>query len=97
MQFHRCKCGESTVWESGFPPQPCDVCQEYGSTFSYGPGSHQEPLPHDYEWRFDELSGKRSSVVCQRCHDSYHPDAEDCGGDASRFNYRDLKPVPATA
>ena len=55
------------------------------------------PAPEDYyEWLFDELKpAKRSSVVCQRCHDSYHPDAEDCGGDASRFNYRDLKPVPA--
>ena len=97
MQFQRCKCGESTVWKAASRRSRATCARSAGLRSPTAPEAIKNRCPHEYEWRFDELTGKRSSVVCQRCHGSYHPDAEDCGGDASRFNDRDLKTVPATA
>lgn len=80
MIYHRCKCGKSEAWESGMPPQPCDVCEACGSTLAWSALSHQEPIPHEWVEEWDIHRGEPRKIRrCQRCHRQEPLDANGSG------------------
>lgn len=49
MKYAQCKCGNMQMWTSGMPLTKCSKCSKCGSGYGYGPNSHIDPLPHEYE------------------------------------------------
>jgi hypothetical protein len=62
MRYWRCKCGKSTMWESGKPPSLCEVCIYCGSTLAMF-SKHEEPVSHEPITEYDIHTGK----PYQRC------------------------------
>ena len=98
MQYSRCKCGESQCWHSGQPDHSCNICRKCGSTLAVSPGLHQDPEPHDYEWRFDSVTRLAKYIICLKCS-SVHRPPSDVGKDiparASLWNDKDLNMASA--
>jgi hypothetical protein len=66
MLYYQCKCGEVTVTSSMGVPA-CDRCPKCGSRPAPGPRAHVDPVPHEYETRFAEDTG-RPYERCRTCH-----------------------------
>ncbi len=76
MIYWRCRCGAREYWESGFPPADCNACEKCGTTLATGPEGHREPVPHEWEQRFNPRTGEPDRRTCRRCHSSERiPDA----------------------
>lgn len=79
MQTYRCECGESVAWGS-MPPAPCSGCPKCGTRKEWCPkvegepgkvyvpkaGNYRQPEPHDWQTRYDEMTGKPYEM-CGRC------------------------------
>jgi len=68
MQYWRCKCGKRSLHESGMTPKNCQGCDECGTTYAQHPDDHKEKIPHDFEPRFDPITGNAARPVCRRCY-----------------------------
>lgn len=88
MQYSQCKCGYRQVWSSGMVAQPCEVCSKCNTTVAFSPNSHQKPEPHEYRWKYNEYTGKKSYLECQKCYKSFKPDKFDV--EAIFYNNKDL-------
>lgn len=68
MQYKQCKCGGRQRWDSGEVVQPCEGCSKCGTTFADGPDGHKALEPHDWQPRYDRVTGKPDRRECSRCH-----------------------------
>lgn len=65
MRTVRCKCGESIIHTS-MGITDCETCDKCGSTFAGHPDGHAEPIPHDWQTKYDSDTGQ-PYLVCGRC------------------------------
>lgn len=63
MRHSQCKCGKSEYFDGGIAPQPCQGCDECGTTYGGG-----ERIPHDWEPRFNSRTGEPAPRRCRRCY-----------------------------
>lgn len=68
MQYSRCKCGKCERWDSGEAVHPCEGCEACGTTFAQGPDGHLPLEPHEWEPRFNPLTGDPDRPECKRCN-----------------------------
>jgi len=68
MNYLRCKCGKAEYWESGMPPQPCQGCDECGTTYAYSPNGHKGLVAHDWRPQYDRNTGGKTKRICRRCY-----------------------------
>lgn len=67
MRYMRCKCGKAEYWDGGVPPQPCEGCDECGTTYAGHPDYHKAIEPHEWEPRFNTRTGEQDRRICKRC------------------------------
>lgn len=68
MRYLKCKCGACERWDSGEAVAPCSGCKKCGTTFATHPDDHKPLQPHEWEPRYDPLTGKPERRMCARCH-----------------------------
>ena len=69
MQYYKCECGKREFWGSGMNPQPCEVCDECGTTMIKKlDGTYVDSMPHDYRQKYDVDTGKPKYRICNRCY-----------------------------
>lgn len=66
--YYRCKCGKSEYYGSGMTPQPCEGCDECGTTYATRADDHKERAPHDWKPQFNENTGKPDRPLCRVCY-----------------------------
>ena len=68
MKFYRCKCGKAKAWGS-MSPQPCQSCDECGTTLASHPGGHKKPIDHKYQTDQTVRDGEvvNEMTYCRRC------------------------------
>ena len=67
MRYARCRCGKAEAWTTdGF--QPCQGCEECGTTYASHPDHHKEVQPHEWAVKFSRDTGEPSHRECVNCH-----------------------------
>ena len=68
MKHYRCECGKVRFFGSD-SPQPCQGCDDCGTTLAQSPTMHKERIPHHYttEEMFRDGVKIKTRVYCTRC------------------------------
>jgi hypothetical protein len=68
VRYHRCKCGNKEMWESGMSPPACDPCDKCGTVPAMSPSLHPEVEEHQLNMEITVRNGHTIKVWrCLRC------------------------------